>query len=429
MSYTRVVSDEQRLLDAIVATPDDDAPRLVYADVLQGRGDPRGELIQLQCQLAAAPDDDRRRKIKIAENKLLAAHGETWLQPLHDRLPAPLFPDAHRFELVRGFVEKATITLACLPHLDALFTLAPLLRELRITPNGFVGSRIDQPRLDGALASPRFERITSLELALPGAGNTLVREVADAPALRALRELHISGLASGELAGFFNAPPEKLIIDDVGAAELALSPHLAGLERLHLESNRLTLEGVRALGTGRWRLRELDLAGNALEPDGIAFALGGPAFRELEILRLASNAIPRRPRPPPSPPARPSRACASSISRAVTSAGSAPRRSARRSRCPHCAGSGLSATRSAMPVRSRSRGARRCTRSHPSRRGTTGWDRRAPPRSPPRRTSRTSSASSSTSRAGSPRPHSCSLTRPRSRGRRSISRASSSRVH
>lgn len=70
------VSDEERgLLAAILETPDDDAPRLVYADWLQGHGDPRGELIQLQCQLAAAPDDDRRRNIKIAENKLLEAHG------------------------------------------------------------------------------------------------------------------------------------------------------------------------------------------------------------------------------------------------------------------------------------------------------------------------------------------------------------------
>ena len=82
------MSDEQRLLAAIVEAPDDDAPRLVYADWLQSRGDPRGEFIQLQCQLAATPDDDRRRAMRIAENKLLAAHGKAWLAPLVD-----LFPD------------------------------------------------------------------------------------------------------------------------------------------------------------------------------------------------------------------------------------------------------------------------------------------------------------------------------------------------
>src|SRR5678816_2068824 len=39
---------EALLLQSVYATPDDDAPRLVYADVLQQAGDPRGELIVLQ---------------------------------------------------------------------------------------------------------------------------------------------------------------------------------------------------------------------------------------------------------------------------------------------------------------------------------------------------------------------------------------------
>ncbi|MEZ4237102.1 MAG: TIGR02996 domain-containing protein [Myxococcota bacterium] len=33
---------DERLLDAVRAAPDDDAPRLVYADRLLERGDPRG---------------------------------------------------------------------------------------------------------------------------------------------------------------------------------------------------------------------------------------------------------------------------------------------------------------------------------------------------------------------------------------------------
>ena len=37
-----------QLLAAIIEDPDDDAPRLVYADWLQAQGDPRGELMQLQ---------------------------------------------------------------------------------------------------------------------------------------------------------------------------------------------------------------------------------------------------------------------------------------------------------------------------------------------------------------------------------------------
>jgi len=40
----------------IAAAPDDDAPRLVYADWLEERGDPRGEFLRLECRLRALPE-------------------------------------------------------------------------------------------------------------------------------------------------------------------------------------------------------------------------------------------------------------------------------------------------------------------------------------------------------------------------------------
>lgn len=65
--------DEEGLLADIYANPADDGPRLVYADWLQERGDPRGEFIALQC--AKTPDPKR-------EAALLKAHGAKWLGPL-----------------------------------------------------------------------------------------------------------------------------------------------------------------------------------------------------------------------------------------------------------------------------------------------------------------------------------------------------------
>ena len=41
-----------RFLDTILATPQDDSPRLRYAKWLEGCGNPLGEFIQLQCLLA-----------------------------------------------------------------------------------------------------------------------------------------------------------------------------------------------------------------------------------------------------------------------------------------------------------------------------------------------------------------------------------------
>ncbi len=46
---------------AIRETPHDDTPRLVYADWLEERGDPRSEFIRVQCELAQLPPEDASR--------------------------------------------------------------------------------------------------------------------------------------------------------------------------------------------------------------------------------------------------------------------------------------------------------------------------------------------------------------------------------
>jgi uncharacterized protein (TIGR02996 family) len=60
------------LLAAVHADPDDLETRLVYGDALSEAGDPRGELIALQCHRGSAPAGERERE-------LLASHGNTWL--------------------------------------------------------------------------------------------------------------------------------------------------------------------------------------------------------------------------------------------------------------------------------------------------------------------------------------------------------------
>jgi uncharacterized protein (TIGR02996 family) len=58
--------DEADFVAPILAAPDDDAPRLVYADWLVERGDARGELIQTDCALARLPRFDRQRRVLVA---------------------------------------------------------------------------------------------------------------------------------------------------------------------------------------------------------------------------------------------------------------------------------------------------------------------------------------------------------------------------
>lgn len=84
--------DEAALLDAIYAAPADDAPRLVYADALQEKGDVRGEFIALQC----AGTDAKKTKA------LAKAHGKQWLGALAPVLGAS-------FEFRRGFPAVAMV--------------------------------------------------------------------------------------------------------------------------------------------------------------------------------------------------------------------------------------------------------------------------------------------------------------------------------
>jgi uncharacterized protein (TIGR02996 family) len=79
--------DDAELVAAIDAAFDDDAPRLVYADRLMERGDPRGEYIHLACTRRDAP----------RETELLARHRDEWMREL------PAWVDRRRCSFRRGF--------------------------------------------------------------------------------------------------------------------------------------------------------------------------------------------------------------------------------------------------------------------------------------------------------------------------------------
>src|SRR4051812_40296621 len=89
------MSDAPTLLAAIRAAPEDDAPRLVYADWLDEHGQPeRAEFIRVQCELARTDDPARRRR----ETELLAEH--------HDAFAGPLAAPHLRFRFERGFIAR-----------------------------------------------------------------------------------------------------------------------------------------------------------------------------------------------------------------------------------------------------------------------------------------------------------------------------------
>jgi uncharacterized protein (TIGR02996 family) len=73
--------NRQTLLAAVLDHPDDDAPRLRYADWLVENGDPsRAEFIRVQCECAeGALGPERAQALREKQVKLLQENESRWL--------------------------------------------------------------------------------------------------------------------------------------------------------------------------------------------------------------------------------------------------------------------------------------------------------------------------------------------------------------
>jgi uncharacterized protein (TIGR02996 family) len=79
-----MIREEEAFLQAVIENPEDDAPRLIFADWLEEHGQPeRAEFIRVQCELARLPEQEHRRKELLArEQGLLKEHEKEWTAPL-----------------------------------------------------------------------------------------------------------------------------------------------------------------------------------------------------------------------------------------------------------------------------------------------------------------------------------------------------------
>src|SRR5436305_9462466 len=109
-------------LRAIRERPDDDLPRLIYADYLDERGDPRGEFIRIQIERPTLPFHTARRYELLArERELLRRHEDEWLGPL------AAIVSSHEFR--RGFIDGVLVmTEAFVAHAETIFDWAPVQR-------------------------------------------------------------------------------------------------------------------------------------------------------------------------------------------------------------------------------------------------------------------------------------------------------------
>lgn len=190
-------AEEQRHLDAIRSAPDDDAPRLAYAEWLRLQGDPREELISVQCEIVHAPRE-RMPPLLRRRDELLATHAAAWLRPLR------LKPEEATFW--RGMVETVALTEARdrLPERARLVERAlarePVL-ELFLAPKipkrgarqAYAPKTDLSVPLGELLALPALRRLRTLRLAGVLWHRAEIDALLASPLLGALRALELPG--------------------------------------------------------------------------------------------------------------------------------------------------------------------------------------------------------------------------------------------
>jgi uncharacterized protein (TIGR02996 family) len=256
-----MVSDEQRALwAAIRANPDDDTPRLVYADWLQENGEEdRAEFIRVQCALAAGSHSaNAQQALEAEEKQLLALHREKWLAPFVKLFGSDRrwHPTDHWFAFCgfrRGLVCRHALDLDPLKLLAASRDwLEPIEIERAVFgPSEFyrtvlksvcrwcgastftafsVGGAGDSD-INAVIASKKLRRLSTLRLWIGRVSNAGVKALAEWPHAAGLRELDL------------NINP----ISDTGAYALADSPYLTNITRLDLTETRIGPKGKKRL--------------------------------------------------------------------------------------------------------------------------------------------------------------------------------------
>lgn len=228
------MSDHDALLNAIAEHPEEDTPRLMYADWLEENGDPeRADFVRVQVALAQPGlSGEERAALVLRHRPYLMGFERQWKASL------PKIGGVEWGDFNRGLIEevRAPSEQPVIDHAEEIFAVPGIhilrlwqliygaqlarvpelirLRTLRIitygTPAGI---------LRALLASPHLRRLTALDLYGSQADNDVAVDIADGR-FPDLAELVLTSTAVGE----------------AGALALANSPHLDKLRLLDLRN-------------------------------------------------------------------------------------------------------------------------------------------------------------------------------------------------
>lgn len=338
------MSQDEAFRRDILANPDDDAVRLIYADWLDEHGNrARAELIRVQCRLAQLEAIDAERiDLEDRAEELLRLHQGRWLEEIPQALRqrwelhrpgigGTFFPDdvpqalRPSLEFRRGFVERAACSLTTWrDHIEELIAVAPI-REVTFEDHPFFPADpwrhlphigrlrhvqlliCGEDRLAAFLGDNDLRRMESLRVAypIPGWGDASgVFACLASAELTNLRTLSVyladgraktPGLAwrqfmEGPLLPRLQSLQLSFGVDDEQMRGLFETPRLGQLRLLNLDSSGLSTEGARALARCEHLadLRSLNLSRTNIRQKGIAALVRSEYLTTLRELRLES---------------------------------------------------------------------------------------------------------------------------------------------
>lgn len=246
--------ENEQMLAAIIAAPDDDRPRLVYADWMMERGDPRGEFIALQLKLGRTLSGAQGRYasptgLKEAELAQLKQR-EVELIKRYEKVWVPRERCFRTWAWRRGFLASVVADMATFAEQVGTVARMPL-ESARLT--GFKPEHVKTVMAARAHPTLRFFDLSLNRL------NARTIEVLRARLFSSARGLDLAvndfskpataqALATLELPALERLSLNGTKLTDEGLARLAQAPFFARLTHLDVCANRaLTFNGLQAL--------------------------------------------------------------------------------------------------------------------------------------------------------------------------------------
>ena len=236
------MSDHDALLRAIGEQPEEDTPRLMYADWLEEQGESdRADFVRNQVELGRCESNGAERHRLVKKNVYYLTN---FVRRWRDELPR--IPGIEWGDFNRGLIEevRASHEAPVLAHAGEIFAVSGI-HVLRL----WQLSSAQQLAL-----TPELVRLRSIQL-ISGAPAAVLRELLDSPQLERLTTLDLHGsrgdnrlailLASGRFPGLVELRLSSNQIGDHGAQALAQSPHLDSMRALDLRNNPITDHATR----------------------------------------------------------------------------------------------------------------------------------------------------------------------------------------